>query len=279
MKGKSYGELRSAISKSDKAYPSARTHILHGSGGWPAERMDGLVAELFETGQVMVPEFVDTDACSAWQRNVSDRLESAGMLEQSRELQKTRPSNGPPARKLDGSTVSYRVSRNILGDYDTGMLSIEEPEGLLPGLSATIDSEFIRAIITAASNATKVKLSKQHIYYTEGLMNPRRLHWDSVRQQYKAFLYLTDVEERDDGPYTYVKHSHKPRWTRYANAWLNSKTGNVPTDVWLFRRANLTRYLAPKGTLIISNQRGYHGGTPQAADHTRVMAVSTYFTA
>jgi hypothetical protein len=96
-------------------------------------------------------------------------------------------------------------------------------------------------------------------------------HFDNWRPTVKAFLYLTDVNERT-APFVYAKGTHKlaPWRTRYDIEFdIHNKMGRYghffPQEVERLRKE--TRFedkvcTGPAGTLILADFRGLHRATP-----------------
>lgn len=83
----------------------------------------------------------------------------------------------------------------------------------------------------------------------------------------KAFVYLNDVDEDGDGPYTIIPGSHRHRVRKVANDVVNALTSGARRDMRRFvpdRRAR--RIHGPAGTLILSTQDAIHKGW---GDHWR----------
>ena len=82
----------------------------------------------------------------------------------------------------------------------------------------------------------------------------------------KFFIYLTDVLTEDYGPYCYIPGTHNETHNRRL-------LDNIKPSTWDITDLNTTKFLAKKGTLIVSFQHGIHRGWPQSENHRRVMFV------
>jgi hypothetical protein len=84
---------------------------------------------------------------------------------------------------------------------------------------------------------------------------------DYFPPHYKAFIYLNDVENLSDGPYTVIPGSHKDTWKKVVNLAYNECKGFDKTDIRLFYKdKDAIGITAPRGTCIISNQSIVHKG-------------------
>lgn len=98
----------------------------------------------------------------------------------------------------------------------------------------------------------------------------RGYHTDGVTPPvYKAFIYLSDVDNYGDGPYTVIPGSHRHTFRKIINylyssvitALSISKTYSRKDDVRLFySNKQAVSIFGKAGTLIISNQQLVHKG-------------------
>lgn len=96
----------------------------------------------------------------------------------------------------------------------------------------------------------------------------RGLHVDNLfPPQFKAFIYLNDVEDNGDGPYTIIPGSHRWFFRKFVNDVVNACTTGARRDMRvLVRQTQMRTVLAPAGTLILSTQDAIHKGW---SDHWR----------
>jgi hypothetical protein len=79
--------------------------------------------------------------------------------------------------------------------------------------------------------------------------------------QLKAFVYLNDVSEPGDGPYTIVPGSHRWFVRKFVNDVVNAITSGARRDMrWFVDDRQAVTVLAPAGTLILSTQDAIHKG-------------------
>jgi hypothetical protein len=105
----------------------------------------------------------------------------------------------------------------------------------------------------------------------------RGFHIDSSSPpNYKAFIYLNDVRELGDGPYTVVPGSHRDRLKKVINR-MNNVWRDLPrTDMRLgYTDAQAQPILGNAGTLILSCQHLAHKGW-QHHDRQRRYVVICY---
>jgi len=125
--------------------------------------------------------------------------------------------------------------------------------------------------------------SSFNLYYNHSVTNPRGAHIDhSDGNEFKCFLYLTDVLTISHGPYSYVPKSHKKLFLlklstffqRLANKFIKQSIYRYD-DMQVNDKLTMP-LLGVAGTLIISNQSGIHGGAPQENGFERLVLVDSY---
>lgn len=177
-----------------------------------------------------------------------------------------------------GAVIEYRDSHDGKQRYDTGMIDILHVDAALPEMARFKDDPVVRNIINKAAAST-MKVKNVNAYVNRSVTTTRDFHCDSLAtEQYKAFVYLNDVDDLDTGPYAFVRGTHRASFSRYLNIILDFVRGRPLTDMRRGRTDRTINFLAPRGTLIITNQRGWHRGIPQAPGSLRVVAVANYVT-
>ena len=156
--------------------------------------------------------------------------------------------------------------------YDEGMLDIKHIDRAIPDF---LDKIQIKKILATVKDEMGLNLRVQNIncYWNQGVQNTRGLHADNhTKDQYKAFIYLTDVLSDLDGPYCYVPDSHLASINRYkciiSNYFNNRSLTNYSTKK---HEVKMLKAKAAKGALIISNQNGAHRGWPQGKNNQRAL--------
>ncbi len=158
------------------------------------------------------------------------------------------------------------------GGHDEGMLDIKHIDRTIPDFLEKIK---VVKILETVEKELGLKLSVKNIncYWNVGVQNTRGLHADNhTKDQYKAFIYLTDVLDDLDGPYCYVQNSYKVSLTRYKCVIFNYFNSRPLTDYSTQDfEVKMIKAKASKGTLIISNQNGAHRGWPQGENNKRAL--------
>ena len=105
--------------------------------------------------------------------------------------------------------------------------------------------------------------------------NTRYYHVDVYQKEFKAFLYLDDVDP-GNGPFTYLRGTHKSHFRRVKQQILWNGEGsptsfsNKALGPLLEREVQI---VGPAGTLILADVRGFHRGSPQV-DRSRSALVN-----
>ena len=161
---------------------------------------------------------------------------------------------------------------NLRSKQDQGMFDIFNVNLAYPEIGKVIDSEkkvFLNKLI---SENYQSYLNNFNLYINQDITKTRGFHVDDYSYQLKAFIYLTDCLDLDDGPYTYVKKSHENEIYKKFNTNISKILKNRTESPFLVTE-NITPLLSEKGSLIVSNQTGVHRGFPQKKGHDRVVLV------
>ncbi len=166
---------------------------------------------------------------------------------------------------------------NVRGGVDAGMVDIFHADKLFDPIMSEIRESITQSgvleIIREASRGTVVA-SNQNIYINQSVTKTRGLHVDSYGgNQYKIFIYFTDVLSLDDGPYCYAPTSHRLDNLERINRAVAEAFGRKSTDIALCPPQLPMGVLAQSGTIIVSNQSGAHRGFPQSPGARRVIGA------
>ena len=124
-----------------------------------------------------------------------------------------------------------------------------------------------------------VKRRTSNLYFSNEIKLIRGLHIDSPKEEYKIFMYLTSVNSPDYGAFRYVPYSHKYSLLMILNLIINKYKMNPEniTNSSLCDDINAVNILGNSGDIIISDQRGIHGGNNQSKGKKRLMLMNSYF--
>jgi len=215
-----------------------------------------LARRLKTNGIVVIPEFFTSQECD----QIRDQLEAL--------VQKHRET----VELDDGTLIHHRGQKD--NGVDSGMIDVFKADHAIPQLKPLKEDSFIQEVLEHATGQ-KVIPFRINAYINQGVENTRGYHIDNAQPvTYKSLIYLTDVFDEKCGPYSFIPKSHRFNFKTYLNLIRNTfvKTRAL-TDMHFYPKKDSFHALAPKGTLIISNQNGMHRGLPQSPDSKRMVVV------
>jgi hypothetical protein len=160
--------------------------------------------------------------------------------------------------------------------YDQGVRRIYHVEKIVPELERIRHDHFVLEIASAYYRMPFHSNVLVFQHNTQTNENTRFWHVDAFVREFKSFVYLDDVDE-GNGPFAYLRGTHRDHATRLRKQIFGNPPGESPTTFYesdvaskLDREA---RICGPAGTLILTNVRGLHRGTPQV-DRSRSVLVN-----
>jgi hypothetical protein len=234
----------------------------------PVSETNELAEELKQEGVISVEKYLAPDACDKIREEVKESLENDKF-----------EVAGEDMTGVEMSNASRTIVNRRSGKDDDGMLDIFNIDETIPEVGEIKNDDYISSIINEAAGSMDFGPENINIYYNRSVTGTRGYHFDSYNSQYKAFVYLTDVPDESYGPYSYIKGSHKKSYPRRRFEGLINKTrGNKPTAAipMFYDDDDIVKFTAPKGTLIISDQTGYHRGIPQDEGRARMLVANSY---
>lgn len=229
------------------------------------EEIDALAGELANNGVISVEGYLSEQLCDDIRGEVKSALD-----EGSYEYADDDMTGG------EMMAASRTIVNERSGEDDDGMLDIFNIDESIEEIRKIKHDDFISSIIDRASE-DEFEPENINIYYNRSVGSTRGYHFDSYNTQYKAFVYLTDVPDKSYGPYSYIKGSHKRSYIRRrVEGILNRARDEKPTAAIRYDAGDIKSFTAPKGTLIISNQTGYHRGIPQEKGKERMLISNSH---
>lgn len=222
-------------------------------------------------GYVLIPDYRPADVCRNWAEQIMERIPA------------------PPSTANDDSD-SYRVYpgsrktelarggvvewRNIDGDdgKDDGIICLYHVEREFPEFDELRDDPVVSGIIEAACGR-RLPSRAFKCFVNESTSHTSDYHVDQTAvDQFKTFLFLTDVTDPDDGAHSYVPGSHRPNLGRYLNYGVNMiDHRRYEYDMTLMAGREPVDLLCSAGTLAIVDITGAHRALPQAPGRRRVV--------
>ncbi|MDX1490595.1 MAG: hypothetical protein R3332_04875 [Pseudohongiellaceae bacterium] len=187
---------------------------------------------------------------------------------------------GPVKLKGYRQLVEYsKAVVHLRSGQDKGMIDTFNIDRILPESCVnTFLSAFSKREFPAVLGMERQSLKDRrnlNVYLNRGVTSTRGFHIDSEKTQLKSFLYMSDVDSVDSGPYCYSIRSHSCPKSIRVNRAFSMVTKQI-TESPIVKISSLVPVLGPAGTLVVSDQRGIHRGLPQCADALRLVAVLNY---
>ena len=159
------------------------------------------------------------------------------------------------------------------------MIDIFHPERLSGEIESLVqnclqEQLISKLIMTACMRPVRVKC--RNLYLNNGVQDTRGYHCDGRSLKFKSFVFLTNVHSLDQGPYCYVKASHRNRSSWRKSDLFNTKHGKAPYEYSQLEGEYALPMFATAGDMVISSQRGAHRGHPQHAEAHRTVLVNMY---
>lgn len=219
---------------------------------------------LAEEGIVVVEGYLDDEICDDLYRRISESIELGEF-----DVAEGKYSYSDLANWGD-VVVDKRTGRDE-GMYD--VFNIDEEIGEVRSIK---EDSFINDIVDRAASVP-YSPDNINVYWNRSVTTTRDFHADTYSGKFKSFVYLTDVPDLSYGPFSFIKGSHETSKAKQkVSQLINRFQDNPPTDAVFYDDENVVRCTAPKGTLIIANQAGYHRGHPQEEGRERMLVTTSY---
>lgn len=229
------------------------------------DQVERYAEELRREGVVSIEGYLDPNRCDDIREQIDDLLTND-------DLDIAEPGMGYNEKTdWDGALLDKRD-----GTRDDGMRDIFNVDCAIDELQSIKNDEFINKMINGAANEVYTT-DNINAYINKSVTSTRGYHADTYGGKFKSFIYLTEVEDESYGPFSYVKGTHdKSTVERYGSALINKVRGNHVTDAVWYDDEKAVTFTAPKGTLVVANQAGFHRGIPQEEGRERMLVTTSY---
>lgn len=228
------------------------------------ENPDECVADLRENGITIVEGFLDDDTT----QDLYDRITTS--------LYSHEFASGDDYGGYSDMASAGEPVANVRTGMDDGMIDIFNLDLVVNDIEEIKNDPQIKTIIDEATGGAWTP-TNINTYIRRSVDNPTWFHADSY-SKFKTFVYLTDVPDASYGPFSYLEGSHDVSAAeKFATVFLNRLNGQTGAPHAIVpdpKEATLAT--APKGTLIIANQAGYHRGHAQKEGRERVLLTTSY---
>jgi hypothetical protein len=149
--------------------------------------------------------------------------------------------------------------------YDEGVRRLYHVERVVPELEELRHDPVTHRVAEAYYGIPFHSGTLVFQHNTQSNANTRTYHVDWWGKEFKSFLYLDDVDE-GNGPFTYLRGTHKSHLTRLKKQLFPNREGGVttffPEDLGPLKDREV-QICGRAGTLILADVRGFHRGSPQ----------------
>lgn len=150
--------------------------------------------------------------------------------------------------------------------YDQGVRRIYHVEKIVPELRDFRFDPWVLEVVKAYYGMEYHSNVLVFQHNTQTNEETRYYHVDAFLREFKSFMYLDDVDE-GNGPFTYLRGTQRKHFTRLKKQVLGNEEGVSPTTFYpediksvLDREVQIN---GDPGTLILTDVRGLHRGSPQ----------------
>ena len=216
-----------------------------------------LLASLRRDGFAVLPGFWERDRALAMRERLESYLK--------------------PGMDADYDSGAYlRVWDNRA--YDQGVRRLYHVDREIPELREFREDAFVMELAAAYYGMPFHSAVLVFQHNTRSNENTRYYHVDAFSKEFKSFLYLDDVDE-GNGPFTYLRGTHKHHLRRLTKQIVGNKEGSptsfYPEDLG-GRLQDEVQISGPAGTLIVTDVRGFHRGSPQLRGSRSVLVNYLY---
>jgi hypothetical protein len=228
-------------------------------------------------GYVLIPRYRPPDVCRDWARQLLAAIPEPPVPATEDDSEAYRVYEGSRTTDLPGGGVVEW--RNIDGDdgKDHGIVCVYHVDREFPEFAELRDDPMVASIIAAACGR-ELPSRAYKCFVNASAASTSDYHVDQTSEdQFKTFLFLTDVAEPVDGAHSYVPGTHLPSLRRYVNYAYNFVDPRQYTYAMPLRGPRRpVDLLCPAGTLAIVDITGSHRALPQGPGRVRVVLNNCY---
>lgn len=195
-----------------------------------------------ENSHIVVPEFLDRDECARLIRLADEHLRG-------------------PSHFVAGDCYTW-VKEEATHGRNSSVRELLNVNDIDERLAALLHSDRIQELFSRYLGE-RVEVLGFGIQLDEvDTTSKRGFHVDTLYPPLlKAFVYLNDVDDLGDGPYTVVPGSHRWWFRKFFNDIINACISGARRDMSYFVPEAAARpLLASAGTMILSTQDAIHKG-------------------
>ena len=230
---------------------------------------------LDKEGIVVVPGVLDDSKADETKKIIKDIIQNIKKFESPKKgngrdyIVQNNIIKGQSYYDLSNNPKSVVVIRQ---GNDQGMIDVFNVNRLLGKLGDEVYKIFFKdwLVDLLKKSNEPVNPKNLNLYINHSVTSTRGFHVDSNYRSIKGFIYLTDVNTIEEGPYCYVRGTHIDTPFSKVNKSLGGK------EAPFTNMQDIIPVLGKKGTLILSDQSGIHRGIPQRIGFIREVLVMRY---
>jgi len=224
--------------------------------------------KLFEkNGYLKIKNYIDNDEYLYLKKNILSFVNKLNI----NDIKINKNNNFNILRTLKKTVINKRYSSR---DGDDGLIDIWNIKYSLTDKSNIIINNLNNNIKNIIENSFKVKYKfiNNNIYLNNSVVKTRGIHADSDKypSRVKYFLYLTDINDIYDGPFSYIKFSHKKIGLNYHRKY------NIYKPLTQDDNDNYIIFSPKESDILIACVSGAHRGMPQKKGRKRIVLVGTF---
>lgn len=227
-------------------------------------------------GYVLIPDYLPLDVCQDWAKRIMDALPPTPPAPPDQDDSYLVYPGSRKAELPNGGVVEWR-NHDGADAKDRGIICLYHVEREFPEMLEVRDDPMVASIIAAACGKSLPSRAFK-CFINDSTTHTSGYHVDQTAvDQFKTFLFLTDVAEPEDGAHSYVPGTHLPTMARYLNYGYNMvDRRRYEYDMSLMPTKRPVDLLCPAGTLAIVDITGSHRALPQAPGRRRILLNNCY---
>ena len=223
-----------------------------------------IYSQLVEDGVVFIPNYISTTECEKWTQESESALQALLNGKQGCQYVSHRYPEYGVYRLLNFDTVVPLTSKF----YEDEMIE-------------TIAKSYVGENIQSYQRMIEIRIGDNKESSAD------KCHFDDWKHRFKAFLYLSEVDE-DNAPFRYLLGSHNSNLWRGERFWkeydyfLNGRKGSYGHYTDSQKEKLISKYgfeekvfTGQAGSLILVDTKGLHSGTP--LKNGRRLVLANYF--
>ena len=220
-----------------------------------------------ENGYIECKNYLDVNDYQYLKKSLSNFIDNTDLDS----IKNNNKNNFNNLRNKNKTIINRRFKSR---DGDEGLLDIWHIDKSLDKKCNTIISNINENIKQLLEDAFKIKyiFINNNVYLNRSVTETRGIHADSHKypSRIKYFLYFTDINDIYDGPFSFIKGSHKIIGKKYHKKYEIYEPLNQED------KKNYIIFEPKQNDMLIACVSGAHRGMPQKPGRERLVLVGTF---